>query len=145
MGTWDGYRREERKHLEPGDYRVKIVAAEEAVAKTSGNPMIVITVQPNGSDINIKNYLVKNEYFNRNATDFFDSFDVEEGDFFLPGWVGALGAAKLEEDDNGYLRVRRWISKAKAEKLPPWEGETPQRQTVNSDFEEVGTDEDLPF
>ena len=68
MSFFDGYKREERSRLTPGDYRVAITDVEETTSR-NGNPMLVVTVQPNGSEIHIKHYLVKNEYFNRNLTD----------------------------------------------------------------------------
>lgn len=151
MSTWDDWSREEAPRLEPGDYRVEITAVEETESK-AGNPMIVVTVRPNGSKINIKHYIVKNQYFNRNMTDFFNSFNIDEGDFNFPTWVGAVGAAKLAEDENGYLKVRWFISESKAEKLPPWQGTMPERQTVTvigsatAGFVDVVPDEDdLPF
>lgn len=150
MSTWDDWSREEAPRLEPGDYRVEITAVEETESK-AGNPMIVVTVRPNGSNINIKHYIVKNQYFNRNMTDFFDSFNIDEGDFNFPTWVGAVGAAKLVEDENGYLKVRWFISESKAEKLPPWQGTMPERQTITTiggtgGFVDVYPDEsELPF
>lgn len=150
MSTWDDWSREEAPRLEPGDYRVEITAVEETESK-AGNPMIVVTVRPNGSNINIKHYIVKNQYFNRNMTDFFDSFNIDEGDFNFPTWVGAVGAAKLIEDENGYLKVRYFISESKAEKLPPWQGAMPERQTITTiggtgAFVDVYPDEsELPF
>lgn len=148
MSTWDDWSREEAPRLEPGDYRVEITAVEETESK-AGNPMIVVTVRPNGSNINIKHYIVKNQYFNRNMTDFFDSFNIDEGDFNFPTWVGAVGAAKLAEDENGYLKVRWFISESKAEKLPPWDGTVPERQTITTiggAFSDEDLDEsELPF
>ena len=145
MSFFDGYRREERARLTPGDYRVAITNVEETVSR-SGNPMLVVTVQPNGSEIHIKHYLVKNEYFNRNLTDLLDSFGLGEN-FDTLTWVGAVGAAKLAEDENGYLKVRFFLSPERAEKLPPWQGKEPERQEVSSlgdGFEELDED-DLPF
>lgn len=78
MSNWDSYQREERPRLIPGDYRVEIVSVEERESK-KGNPMLVIGVRPNGSDVIINHYIVKNEYFNRNMTDFFDSFNIDDG------------------------------------------------------------------
>lgn len=150
MSTWDDWTREEPSRLEPGDYRVEITAVEETESK-AGNPMIVVTVKPNGSNITIKHYIVKNQYFNRNMTDFFDSFNIDEGDFNFPTWVGAVGAAKLVEDENGYLKVRWFISESKAERLPAWQGQMPERQTVTTlggtgAFEDVYPDDsELPF
>lgn len=140
----EGYQREERSRVEPGDHRVVVTNAEETTAKTSGNPMIVIEVMPSGSTMKIKQYVVKNEYFNRNMTEFFDSFDIEDGDFKLLGWIGAMGAAKLAEDENGYLKVRWFIDKKKAEKLPPWQGEKPERNNITT-FQDVDDSEDLPW
>lgn len=145
MSNWNDYKREEHAKLEPGDYRVEIVSAEEATSK-SGNPMIVIGVKPNGSNITIKHYIVKNEYFNRNMTDFFDSFNVDEGDFNFLTWVGAVGAAKLKEDEQGYLKVAWFIKKDKADKLPEWVGEMPERQTVEEGLGlEETMDDDMPW
>lgn len=145
MSFFDGYRREERSRLTPGNYRVAITEVEETVSR-SGNPMLVVTVQPNGSEIRIKHYLVKNEYFNRNLTELLDSFGLGEN-FDTLTWVGAVGAAKLGEDENGYLKVRFFLTPERAEKLPPWQGKEPERQTVSSlgdGFEELD-DDDLPF
>lgn len=143
MGNWDDYRREERDRLAPGNYRVEIVSVEETESK-AGNPMLVIGVRPNGSKITIKHYIVKNEYFNRNMTDFFDSFNIDDGDFTLPTWVGAVGAAKLKEDDRGYLKVQYFISEGRAEKLPPWDGPLPERQELVQ-LKELEDDGDLPW
>lgn len=143
-GTWDDYKREERARLSPGNYRVEIVSVEETESK-AGNPMLVIGVRPNGSNITIRHYIVKNEYFNRNMTDLFDSFNIDDGDFTLPTWIGAVGAARLKEDEKGYLKVQYFISEDKAEKLPPWEGEMPQRQVLTSLTEMEEDDGDLPW
>jgi len=148
MSNWN-YTREEANRLSPGDYRVAIVEVQETTSKSSGNPMIVVTVQPNGSNIKIQNYIVRNEYFNRNMTQFFDAFpQIEEGDFNFLGWVGCVGAARLKEDENGYLKVAWFLDAKRAEKLPPWQGDMPERQTVTEiggDFTEVDDTDDLPF
>lgn len=145
MSFFDGYKREERSRLTPGDYRVAITEVEETVSR-SGNPMLVVTVQPNGSEIHIKHYLVKNEYFNLNLTELLDSFGLGEN-FDTLTWVGAVGAARLVEDENGYLKVRYFLSPERAEKLPPWQGKEPERQEVSSlgDGFEMLDDDDLPF
>lgn len=147
MSIWDDYKAEEMVHLEPGDYRVAIVDAQETTSKNAGNPMIVISVQPSGSKIKIKNYIVKNEYFNKNITSLFDSFGIERGNFEFLSWIGAMGAARLEEDEKGYLKVKWFLDQKKQEKLPPWEGELPQCQEIRTDFTQVDipVDEDLPF
>ena len=146
MADWK-YVREERTKITEGDYRLSIVDAQEAVSQSSGNRMIVLTVQPNGSDIKIHYYIVYNEYFNRNMTQFYDSFNIEEGDFNLLTWVGAVGAGRLKLDDQGYLKVAWFINKDKAQKLPEWVGEMPERQTVTDldGFKDVSDDDENPF
>ena len=144
MSNWDSYQREERPRLSPGDYRVEIVSVEEKESK-AGNPMLVIGVRPNGSNIIINHYIVQgNEWTNRNLTEFFDSFNIDDGDFELPTWVGAIGAARLKEDDNGYLKIQYFISENRAEKLPPWEGKMPERQELTK-LEDIEDDGDLPW
>lgn len=145
MGFFDDYEVEESIRLEPGDYRVEVTDVEEAVSKSSGNPMIVISLRPNQSNITVKHYIVKNDYWKRNLTEFYDSFLIPRGDNNILTWIGAVGAAKLIEDDNGYLKVKRLLDQKRQEKLPPWVGELPKRQTLKSIMEEAESEEDLPF
>lgn len=62
----------------------------------------------------------------------------------MPTWIGAVGAARLKEDDKGYLKVQYFISKDRAEKLPPWDGKLPERQELTrlSDLED---ESELPW
>lgn len=144
MSMFSDYKREESQRLEPGDYRVEITGVEKRESK-AGNDMIVLKVKPNGSNIEINHYIVKNEYFNRNVTEFFDSFNVDDDDYEYLGWVGAVGAAKLVEDENGYLKVRRFIDKEKAKYLPVWQGKVPERQTISKLQDTTEEDGELPF
>lgn len=145
MSSWDDYKREETPKAQAGDYRCAVVDVEETTSKTSGNPMIVITVQPNGMNAKVKTYLVRNSYFNRNATQFFDAFpSIGEGNFNFLEWIGAVGAAKFGLDENGYLTVKWFLTPKQAEKIPEWKGEVPERQTV-TDLIEVEDDGELPF
>ena len=143
MGIFDNFVREEAPRLEPGAYRVVITDVEETTSRSSGNPMLIVHLQPNQSKVDIRHYIVKNEYFNRNMTEFYDAFDIEFGDQNILGWVGATGAVKLAEDEQGYLKVKRLIPLEKQDQLPPWIGPLPERQNVQA-AEEVA-DDDLPF
>lgn len=136
------YAREESKKAQAGDYRFECLAAEEQRSK-SGKNMIVVSLKLNGAQITVKDYFVEGEWFNRKATSWFDSTNIEEGNFNLPTWVGAVGAAKFKEDENGYLKVHYYLDKRQQERLPAWQGPMPERQTVTefSDFD----DENLPF
>lgn len=145
MSNWDDYKPEVSTGAKTGKNRCVVVEAEETVSKTSGNPMFVITVTPNGSKAKVKAYIVKNEHFNRNMTSFFDGFGIERGNFNTLEWIGAVGAAEFGTDENGYLKVKWFLSPKQAEALPEWVGEMPERQTVTDigSFQDV--DEELPF
>lgn len=143
MHDWSDYKREERSRLEAGDYRVEIVSVEESTSK-AGNPMLVIGIRPNGSNITIKYYVVKNEYYDLNMTEFFDSFNIDDGDFTLPTWVGAVGAAHLKNDEKGYLKVGWFIKGKKADALPAWVGKMPERQELTK-LEDIEDEGELPW
>lgn len=145
MGNWSNYQREEQEFTPiVGKMRCVIVDVEEKVSK-GGNNMIVITVTPSGTKAKIKYWLVDNEYFNRNATAFFDSFkEIEDGDFNFLSWIGAEGSAMFKEGDNGYAEIAYFISADRAANLPPFVGEKPPRQTIST-ITESDDDSELPF
>ena len=141
---WDNYKRtESTSSLEEGNYRVVITGTEEKLSK-AGNKMLVITLRPSRTKRSIKYFLVDGEYFDRNLTSIYDSFDIPEGNMDFISWVGAMGAASIGSDDAGYPKIKWFINKKKAESLPPFEGEKPERQEVTK-LEEVGDEEELPF
>ena len=147
MSNWDDYKREEREEEAKvtGKQRCVITAVEEKVSK-AGNPMIEISVRPSGCRFSVKTYIVKNEHFNRNATQFFDAFpEIGDGNFDFLTWVGAEGAAMFDLDDRGYVKVRYWIDAVRADTLPPFEGDKPERQTVTSLEDDTEEDDGLPF
>ena len=148
LSNWSDYQREERETNSniTGKLRCVVTSVEEAVSKTSGNPMIVVSVRPSGCRFTVKNYIVKNEHFNRNMTDFFDAFpSIGDGNFDFLTWVGAMGAANFGEDEKGYMKIKWWITADKAVNLPPFEGDVPEQQTVSTLTELEGDDGDLPF
>ena len=148
MSVWEDYSREEREESAKvtGRLRCVITDVEETESKTSGLPMIVITVRPSGTVFKVKSYLVHNDKFNRNATQFFDAFpEIKDGDFNFLSWIGAEGAAEFGLDEKGYMKVKWWIDAVKASDLPPFEGEKPEKMEVTT-LEDAEDDEsDLPF
>lgn len=148
MSNWDDYKREEREEQNKvtGKLRCVITDVEETTSKASGLPMIVVSVRPSGTMFKVKSYIVKNEHFNRNMTQFFDAFpEIEDGNFSFMEWIGALGAAYFDLDDRGYVRVKYWIDAVRAELFPPFEGERPERQTITKLSDQDDIDPDLPF
>lgn len=146
MAFWSStYQPEERARLAPGDYRLELVEARTAVSSTGKN-MLVLTLKPNGAEFNIYHYIVEGEYFNRNLTEFKDSFEILYEDDNLLGWTGAMGAGRLVEDDRGYMKVRYFLAGEKKDKLPPWQGVAPQRAAVMDMADlEPADEEELPF
>lgn len=151
MTNWANfYKREERESSKKvqGQLRCVITSAEEAKSKT-GKDMIVVSVKPSGAEFSVKHYIVKNEYFNRNMTVFFDSFPaIDDGDFNFAKWIGAEGAANftLEKDPatgKEYSKIKWFIEADKQTDLPPFEGTIPEGVT-DLDFHDVNED-DLPF
>ena len=156
MFDYSDYQREESKRVSPGKYRVAIVDVVECESKTSGKPMIVLTLQISGTQVKVKHFIVKNSHFNKNMTEFFDSFPtIGDGNFNFMEWVGAVGAGFFKEGEKGYLELRYFINPSQAKDLPEWEGEKPEQQKVASIFPgdndappapgDPITDDDLPF
>ena len=147
MSTWDDYQREEREESAKvtGRLRCVIVDVEETESKTSGLPMIIVSVRPSGTVFKVKSYIVKNDHFNRKMTQFFDAFpEIGDGNFSFLEWIGAMGAAMFDLDERGYLKVKYWISADRASLLPEFEGEKPEKQTVTS-LEDDPSEDGLPF
>jgi hypothetical protein len=107
--------------------------------------MIVVTLKPNGATFTVNDYIVEGPYFNKKMTQLYDSTGIQENNFDYLTWVGAMGAARFKEDENGYLKVGFYLNQKQAEKLPPWVGEKPERQTVTEGFVDVTEDDELPF
>ena len=146
MSKWDYTRDETRPDIKTGVQRCVIVDAQEAVSKTSGKPMIVVTVKPSGSNAKVKSYLVKNEHFNRNATQLFDAFpQIGDGNFDLFTWIGSLGAANFDLDENGYLKVKWFVAADKQKGLPEWVGDKPVKQDLATIKDEDEETDSLPF
>lgn len=151
LSYWDSYQREEkeRESAITGKHRVVIVDAGDTLtgpnSKTPGTPMIEIKLRPSGRHFTVTHRIVKNDYFNRNMTAFFDAFpEITDGDFNFLGWIGCEGAAMFREGKNGYTEVSYFISPERAADLPPFEGDKPERQTISS-LDDAEDDGELPF
>lgn len=142
------YKREESQDTIPeGKYRCVIQSAEMAESK-KGNDMIVLKLALSGQWMSVWYYIVflddRPEITNRNLTQLFDSFGMDEGDLCIANWVGKAGACTIKHDEydgKTTAKVGYFIPKAKQVDLPPWEGDKPQLQ---GGFQDVGQD-DIPF
>ena len=152
MGNWDSYKREEteRESAVTGKHRVVITDASESVtgpnSKNPGTPMIIVKLRPSGRKFSVTHRIVKNDWFNRNMTQFFDAFpEITCGDFNFIGWVGAEGAAMFKEGKDGYTEVAYFIDPVRAADLPEFVGEKPEKQTITSLDDDLDETDDLPF
>ena len=140
----------ERESAVTGKHRVVIVDASEGVtganSKNPGTPMIIIKLRPSGRRFTVTYRIVKNDWFNRNMTQFFDAFpEIKIGDFNFLSWIGAEGAAMFKEDDRGYTQISYFLTPERAVDLPPFEGEKPAKQEVTTLSDLDDDDGDLPF
>ena len=127
--------------ITPGQYRVRIEDAEEAVSKNTGKDMIKLTLKVSGYNQKVFHYIVFNtenqeaiERTNDNLGRIFDSFNIEPGNLNVLDWKGKVGAAEISnrEDNQGNMQsnVKFFIKRNKQDSLPAWqEGTT--RSNVN--------------
>jgi len=137
------YKREEPQfeELEPGRYRVAIESASMAVSKSSGNDMLVLKLLVSGKNTHLWNYITflddRPEITNRMLTQFFDSFDIEEGNFDLNSYIGKIGGCQVKQDEQGRAKIQYFLSRKQQETLPPWQGKAPVPVFKEDDGEEL--------
>lgn len=128
--SWNYQRDESRGDFKPipeGEHRIRIKAAEKAVAKT-GKDMLSLTFEVSGYNSKLFHNIVflpdRPEITNRNLTQFFDSFkDIPEGDFDTSHWIGKVGACRVKHEEyNGDTRasIQWFIHRDKQGNLPAW-------------------------
>jgi len=101
------------RQIEEGDYKVRIEGYELGYTKSGNNPgtpMITVIIGIAQADFKFKHCLVKNEYFNANATKFFDCFKIPRGNFEYNRWTGRVGMAHLakgkpKENGKSYMEI----------------------------------------
>jgi hypothetical protein len=142
--NWEYKREEQFPSIPEGTHRVIIEKADMAQSKR-GNDMIVLQLAVSGYSWSLWYYLVfmddHPEITNRNLTQIFDSFGIEEGNFSLSNWIGKAGACTVKHDEEGRAKVGYFIKKSKQDTLPPWKGEVP---VLEGGFRPVAED-DIPF
>ena len=150
MSNWD-FKREEWdfETIPVGTHRVRIESVDQAISK-SGNDMLTIELSVSNYRPHLWYYIVflvdKPEITNRNLTQFFDSFGIEDGDFNTKNWIGKVGAVvtKIEEyDGKESAKVNYFVRKSKQDGLPPFV----DKSAGDGDAKPVLTpsEDDLPF
>lgn len=97
-------------NFQEGDYRLKIIRAEEATSQRSGNDMIVLEFAIAEAKYTFRYYLVDNEYFDAKATKLFDCFKIQRGNFALESWInkygrGHIAKGRVKDDGKSYWEL----------------------------------------
>ena len=127
--------------IPPGNYRIRIEKAEEAVSKTSAKQMIKLTLKVSGQISTIYHYVVldNSDLEARARTDqklgqIFDSFAITPGDFNFVNWEGKVGAANVRNkpDNKGEMRaeIAWFIKRSKQEDLPAWQEKGSKKEVI---------------
>ena len=145
------------KPVTPGQYRVRIEKAEEAVSST-GKDMIKMTLKVSGHNQIIfenivfpiepasktgkeyEEYIRQVEFTDNKLGRIFDSFNIEPGNMNIFTWRGKVGAAEIknEVDNQGNMqsRIKFFLKRKEQDSLPAWqEGAT--KNTVNPNMVDV--------
>lgn len=121
--------------IPPGEYRVRIEAAEETTSK-AGNEMIKLTLAVSGMNSKLWYYLVfprtTDENFaqrkmmtNQSLGEIWESFNLKVGDLNVLNWRGKVGAARVKQSPDkqtGEIRssVAYFLTRKRQENLPAW-------------------------
>lgn len=117
-----------------GDFWLSIEDAQLTQSR-AGAPMFKITFSVLGKKTKVFHYIVKNEWFNKKITEFFDAFGIECGQFDPILWQGHAGAGKLrpQASDTQYTEVHYFYNPIKAQNIPLPDGVMmPTPMTVGS-------------
>lgn len=102
MGWKNDYRPAEyggRFDCNDGEHRMKIVEAKDATSK-SGNNMIAVAIKVEGGNgINYMHFINEGQYFDGNATQFFDCFGIDRGNFNYNVWQGKYGRGMFYHEE----------------------------------------------
>lgn len=121
--------------IPPGEYRVRIEAAEETTSK-AGNEMIKLTLAVSGMNSKLWYYLVfpnttdanfaqRKMMTNQSLGEIWESFNLKVGDLNVLNWRGKVGAARVKQSPDkqtGEIRssVAYFLPRKRQENLPAW-------------------------
>lgn len=125
-----------------GDHRVRIDEIKERESRSTGYPMLEITLAVSGFSSRLWFYLVFNraepDKTNRALGSIFDSFGIQPGNLNIRDWVNKVGGARVKHelfDGQNRPKLAYFLTSEKVRLLPPWQGSEPA----------VSFNVDLPF
>lgn len=136
-----------------GKYRVRIENAEEKISK-SGLSMIKLTLKVSGYNSQVWHYLVLNpanrKFTNQKLGEFWNSFNIPDGNFNLEFWKGKVGGVNIKHDEyNGEMQVRvnYFLKREVVEQLPAWQekGTSTTTSNINPTMVDFGGNDPVPF
>lgn len=137
-----------------GDHRVRIANVEEKQS-SSGNDMLVLTLDVSGHNGSLWFYLVfmptNPQITNQRLGQIFDSFGITPGDMNTSNWIGKVGGARVKHEQyNGETsaKVNYFLSRNKVDNLPAWVEPSNKAALTGgtNGYTQVDTpDEDVPF
>jgi len=132
-----------------GKHRVRIFDAQEKVSKSSGDPMVELTLEVSGYSSRVWHYIVFSSsnpsMTNRMLSQLWDNFGIPRENYNLASWRGKVGGANIViENSEQYGKKNRVKNLCSAEGLPAWQ--TPGQAQAEAPLNVLkAPDEDVPF
>ena len=89
--------------VQDGHHIVTIAGARATTNKDKTRQMIEVAYRCEESKGFYYDYYVEGDYFNQNMTKFFDSFNIERGNFNFDSWKGARAKAFFKHEEQSYI------------------------------------------
>lgn len=129
--------------IPPGEYRVRIDEAKEAVSKTTQKDMFQLVLSVSGYNKRLWFYLVfdSSDEFARQRTNqklgsIYDSFNIPAGNMNLEDWIGKTGGAKIKHrlgnDEQMREEISYFLPRKKVDKLPAWEEKFQKKSSASA-------------
>ena len=140
-----------------GNYRVRIEKAEEQVSRSSGKPMIKLTLAVSGYGSKIWCYQVLDnsdreheQKTNQRLGTIFNSFAIAQGNMNLSDWEGKTGGAYIrhgkDAQNNARAEVAYFLYRKEVDLLPAWHKNQISFEPDMTDFgDTAGNSFDIPF
>lgn len=137
-----------------GKHRVRIEKAEEQVSRSSGKPMIKLTLAVSGYNSQLWAFQVLDDsdrehekMTNQRLGTIFDSFGITPGNMNISDWEGKSGGAfiKHEKDaqNNERAKIGYFLFRNEVDKLPAWQNNQPA--PINPDMMDFNGNNSNPY
>jgi hypothetical protein len=155
MSVFDGYKPDqnyEAPKIEEGEHLLKVVNAKERFSQ-AGNELIEIELI-NKDQVKFYYHVVKNEWFDKRLTQFYDAFGIPYNVQNLENWRGSKGIAfigkgKTNQNGKQYMEIKYLVVKQKQnygqQQQSAPQQKPAQQSTQKNDWGNDGFTDDIPF